>query len=157
MMTQDPSPAQAYPLERFLNAQDGAQGVTYRQALAELLAGHKTSHWIWYVLPQLRGLGRSEMAHHYGLADLAEATAYFGHPVLGPRLCDCVRALLGHHDRNAQSILGTVDATKLHACLTLFAYAAPSEPLFRQALQRYFAGHEHSQTTALLGNTPPAP
>ena len=96
------------PLERFVRAQER----DYAQALIELSAGLKRTHWIWYVLPQLRGLGRSRMAREYGIADRSEAVAYFAHPVLGPRLVECVSAVLGHTDRSAVEILGYIDAMK---------------------------------------------
>ena len=95
-------------LDRFVRAQEGH----YNQALAELKAGRKTSHWIWFVLPQLRGLGRSLMAHEYGLDGRAEAEAYLAHPLLGSRLRECVQAMLAHRDRPAASILGDIDALK---------------------------------------------
>ena len=94
-------------------------------ALAELRAGRKRSHWVWFVFPQLQGLGRSPMAQHYGLSGLAEARAYAAHPVLGPRLRECVRALLGHAGTSAARLLGEVDALKLRSCLTLFEAADP--------------------------------
>ncbi|WP_313082884.1 DUF1810 domain-containing protein [Pulveribacter sp.] len=136
-------------LERFVQA----QARDYAQALAELRAGHKRTHWIWYVLPQLRGLGRSSTAQFYGLADRAEARAYAAHPVLGPRLVQCVQALLAHPQRTAQQMLGEVDAMKLRSCLTLFAEVAPQQPEFAQALQVFFEGRPDPATLQLLGDT----
>ena len=138
-------------LDRFLRAQSGEPGVGFEQALAELQAGRKTSHWIWYVLPQLRALGRSALAREYGIADRTEAEAYIGHPVLGPRLVACVRAMLGHEHRGAVDILGAVDAMKLRSCLTLFEHVAPHEPVFGQAIERFYAGERDGLTLELLG------
>jgi uncharacterized protein (DUF1810 family) len=136
-------------LDRFLQAQDRHYG----HALAELQAGRKTSHWIWFVLPQLRGLGRSTMAHEYGIADRAEAEAYLAHPLLGARLRQCVQAMLahsGHPGHSATSILGDVDALKFRSCLTLFdAVSAPGN-LFRQALDAFYDGEPDATTLALL-------
>jgi uncharacterized protein (DUF1810 family) len=132
-------------LERFLSAQQG----NYEQALAELRAGRKTSHWIWFVLPQLRGLGRSTMAHEYGIAGRAEARAYLAHPVLGERLRECVRAMLAHADKSATRILGDIDALKFRSCLTLFE-AVSEDPLFDQALQAFYSGKRDAATLALL-------
>lgn len=133
-------------LDRFL----AAQARDHATALAELAAGRKRSHWIWYVLPQLRGLGRSAMAWEYGLAGRAEAAAYAAHPVLGPRLVACVEAVLGHADRTAVEILGEVDARKFRSCLTLFARVHPAEPCFRRALETFYDGAEDAETVRLL-------
>jgi uncharacterized protein (DUF1810 family) len=135
------------PLERFVLAQEHQ----YPRALAELQAGRKTTHWIWYVLPQLRGLGHSPVAQQYGLAGRAEAEAFAAHPLLGPRLVRCVQAMLGHHQRSAVQILGTVDAMKFRSCLTLFAEVAPNETGFRQALDRFYDGAPDPATLQLLG------
>lgn len=138
--------ARTDPLERFVQA----QARDYAQALAELRAGHKRSHWIWYVLPQLRALGRSAMAREYGITDRAEAAAYLAHPVLGPRLRECVQAMLLHAGREARAILGEVDAMKFRSCLTLFAAMAPHEPVFTQALDVFYAGQPDAVTLQLL-------
>lgn len=135
------------PLERFVLAQEHQ----YPRALAELQAGRKTTHWIWYVLPQLRGLGHSPLAQQYGLAGRAQAEAFAAHPLLGPRLVRCVQAMLGHHQRSAVQILGTVDAMKFRSCLTLFAEVAPNETCFRQALDRFYDGTPDPVTLQLLG------
>ena len=132
-------------LDRFVRAQDRQ----YAQALAELKAGRKTSHWIWFVLPQLRGLGRSAMARDYGLAGRTEAQAYLAHPLLGARLRECVQAMLGHTGRSAASILGDIDALKFRSCLTLFD-AISDERLFRQALDAFYDGERDAATLALL-------
>lgn len=137
------------PLERFVLAQER----DYARALAELSAGRKQSHWIWYVLPQLRELGRSQMAREYGIAGRQEAMDYIAHPVLGPRLVETVRAVLGHPERTAAEILGEIDAVKFRSCLTLFAQVAPSEPVFAQALDVFYAGQADQQTLRLLGVT----
>ena len=142
MTTPDPD-----PLQRFVQAQQR----DYAQALAELRAGRKTSHWIWYVLPQLRGLGSSPRSQHYGLAGRDEAAAYAAHALLGPRLVDCVQAMLGHPGLSAVQILGEVDALKFRSCLTLFAEAAPGEPSFGQALRRFYGGEPDPATLRLLG------
>lgn len=133
-------------LDRFLIAQQR----DYAQALAELQAGHKRSHWIWYVLPQLRSLGRSAMAREYGIRDRQEAADYLAHPVLGPRLVACVNALLSHPERSAVEMLGEVDAMKLRSCLTLFGAVAQGEPCFGQALQTFYGGEADSETLRLL-------
>lgn len=140
-MTDDP-----FDLRRFVRAQAG----TYPEALAELRRGRKTGHWIWFVLPQLRGLGFSSMSRQYGISGLAEARAYLAHPVLGPRLVECVEALLAHPEASAESMLGPVDALKLHSCLALFAQAAPAAPAFRLALERFYRGQPDPGTEALL-------
>jgi len=138
-------------LDRFLTA----QARDYPQALAELRAGKKRTHWIWYVLPQLRELGRSQMAREYGMADRQEAAAYIAHPVLGPRLIDCVNALLSHPDKTAVDMLGEVDAMKLRSCLTLFATVAPQEPCFAKALELFYGGQPDVQTLHLLDDAAP--
>jgi uncharacterized protein (DUF1810 family) len=139
-------------LDRFVDAQAGSRGVGYEQALAELRAGHKVTHWIWYVLPQLRALGRSAMACEFGIADFEEAVAYAAHPVLGPRLVDCVQAILSHEGRGPQAVLGAMDAMKLRSCLTLFERAALQQSVFALALQRLYGGARDEATLALLGH-----
>jgi len=134
-------------LDRFVRAQDR----DYAQALAELKAGRKRTHWIWYILPQLRELGRSAMAREYGIAGRAEAAAYLAHPVLGPRLVACVHAILGHADRTAVEILGEVDAMKFRSCLTLFHAVAPDEPCFAKALKVFYQGQPDAETLRRLG------
>jgi uncharacterized protein (DUF1810 family) len=135
-------------LQRFLDAQDA--GGTYERALAELTAGRKTSHWMWFVFPQLAGLGQSEMSRRYAIASLAEARAYAEHPLLGERLRECCRALLRHRDREAASVLGGIDAVKLRSAMTLFAAAAPAEPLFAAVLDAFYAGEPDTATERLL-------
>ncbi len=135
-----------HDLQRFVDAQAGC----YATALAEIRAGAKQSHWIWYVLPQLRGLGLSSMATHYGIASIDEARAYLAHPLLGPRLHECVAALLALPGLSAQQVLGTVDAMKLRSCLTLFRAVGGEAAVFDQALHRFFGGQADEQTLALL-------
>jgi uncharacterized protein (DUF1810 family) len=135
-------------LQRFLDAQDA--GGTYERALGELRAGRKTSHWMWFVFPQVAGLGQSATSRRYAIASLAEARAYLEHPVLGPRLLECARALLGHEDRSAAEILGEIDAVKLRSSMTLFAAADPREPVFAEVLDRFYAGARDAATERLL-------
>ncbi len=130
--------ADPHELQRFLDAQD-RDGI-YERALDELRAGRKSGHWIWFVFPQLRGLGHSSMAHRYGIASLAEARAYLDHVVLGPRLRECASALLENEGRSAEEVLGEVDAVKLRSSMTLFARAAGEGSVFQQVLDLYFDG-----------------
>jgi len=139
----------AFDLQRFVDA----QARNYDDALAELRAGRKASHWMWYVFPQSAGLGRSAMAQTYAIGSLAEARAYLAHPVLGPRLRDCVAAALAVQGRTAHQIFGSPDDLKFRSSLTLFARAAPGEPLFGQALDRYFGGEPDPATLRILGET----
>jgi uncharacterized protein (DUF1810 family) len=132
-------------LQRFLDAQDG----TYAAALAELKAGHKRTHWMWFVFPQMRGLGHSSNAQFYGIASLDEARAYLAHEVLGPRLRDCTRAVLDVQGTSLEAILGGVDAQKFRSSMTLFLRAS-GDSLFREALDRYCDGMEDEATLALL-------
>ena len=134
-------------LERFVRAQD--DGGTYEQALAELRAGRKTSHWMWFVFPQLAGLGRSAMAQRYAISGAAEARAYLAHPVLGPRLRACAEVLTGLDTDDAIAVFGGVDAQKLRSSMTLFA-AVSDEPVFAAVLDQYFRGERDPGTTALL-------
>ena len=129
--------ADPYQLDRFVVAQDEG---SYRAALAELRAGRKTSHWMWFIFPQVAGLGRSAAAQHFAISSLDEAQAYLRHPVLGPRLRECVQLLAALDGKSAEQILGSVDALKLRSSLTLFMAAAPDEPLFRDVLAKYFGG-----------------
>lgn len=136
-----------FNLQRFVDAQAGA----YPRALAELRAGRKTSHWIWYVFPQLRGLGFSEASQFYGLSGIEEAQAYLAHATLGPRLRACVGAMLTGAGDSAEAVLGPTDALKFRSSMTLFARAAPQDTLFSQALTRFFNGEADSKTLDLLG------
>ena len=127
-----------YDLERFVTAQN-ADG-TYERAIGELRRGRKTSHWMWFVFPQIAGLGQSYMSRTYAISSLDEAKAYLQHPVLGPRLLDCARALADLRAGTADEILGGIDAQKLRSSMTLFLRAKPDEALFQQVLDRYFGG-----------------
>ena len=135
-----------FDLQRFVDAQEPV----YADVLAELAAGAKTSHWMWFVFPQLKALGRSATAQRFGVAGLAEAQAYARHPLLGARLRECTRAVLGVRDRSAVQIFGTIDAMKLRSSMTLFDRAVPNESLFRQAIDRYFEGHPDMLTLERL-------
>jgi uncharacterized protein (DUF1810 family) len=139
--------ADPYHLARFVDA----QGPLYEQVTRELRAGRKASHWMWYVFPQLRGLGWSPTAQYYGISSFAEAQAYLAHPVLGPRLGECVRLVLGVQGRTAQQIFGYPDDLKFRSCLTLFAAAAPDPLPFTQALAKYYGGEPDPATIERLG------
>lgn len=138
--------ADPFNLERFVEQQRR----DYSQALAELRAGRKRTHWAWYILPQMRGLGTSGMSHHYGISSLDEARAYLAHPVLGTRLVECVEAISAHGTLQAAMILGSVDAMKYRSCLTLFELVAGDSPVFSNALQLHFAGKRDRRTLELL-------
>ena len=135
-------------LQRFVDAQD--EHGTYDAALAELRAGRKRGHWMWFVFPQLVGLGRSAMAQRYALSGLDDARDYLAHPVLGPRLRTCAAALLRLPEPDAERVLGQVDAVKLRSSMTLFARAAPAEPVFPAVLDRFFGGRPDAATDRLL-------
>jgi uncharacterized protein (DUF1810 family) len=139
MKTEDP-----YDLQRFVAAQDA--GGTYDHARAELRGGRKTSHWMWFVFPQIAGLGYSPTSRTYAITSLEEARAYLAHPVLGARLIECATILTGLHGRTAEQIFGEVDAQKLCSCVTLFMHADPGQPVFRQVLDTYFGGVPDSAT-----------
>ena len=136
-----------FDLERFVAAQEGV----YEGALRELRAGRKTGHWIWFIFPQLVDLGRSEMSRFYGIESLEEARAYLDHPVLGPRLRECVSAVLGTSGVTAEEIFGPLDAMKVRSSMTLFHRAAPDEPLLSEMLERFYGGIADQATDALLG------
>jgi uncharacterized protein (DUF1810 family) len=143
----DRASAYRLSLARFV----AAQSEVYDLALAELRAGRKRTHWMWFVLPQLRGLGHSLMADRYGLEGLDEARAYLAHPLLGERLRECVAALLTHAgELSAAEVMGVVDAIKLHSCLTLFE-AAGGGPLFARALDAFYAGERDRRTLSMVG------
>ena len=133
-------------LERFVRAQEGV----YERALAELAAGSKRSHWMWFVFPQVAGLGSSLTAQTYAIRDLAEARAYLAHPVLGPRLAECAATLLTVEGRTVTEIFGYPDDLKLRSSMTLFAEAAADPTVFRQVLARYCEGPD-PRTLQLLG------
>ncbi|MGD9551130.1 MAG: DUF1810 domain-containing protein [Burkholderiaceae bacterium] len=138
----------AMNLERFLTA----QAPVMADVMAELQAGRKQSHWMWFVFPQLAALGRSATAKFYGLRDLAEAKAYLAHPVLGARLVDCTRAVLAHAGKKtAHEIFGAPDDLKFRSCMTLFMLAAPQLDVFRSALDAFYAGEADENTVRQVG------
>jgi uncharacterized protein (DUF1810 family) len=135
-----------FALERFVSA----QADVIARVLDELRAGHKQSHWMWFVFPQIAGLGRSPTAVHYAIASLDEARAYLCHPVLGARLRQCTQLVLDIEGKGAHAIFGSPDDLKFHSSMTLFAHAAPSEKIFSQALDKYFAGRPDNATVDRL-------
>jgi uncharacterized protein (DUF1810 family) len=136
----------SYDLERFVSAQGG----THAGALAELRRGRKTGHWMWFVFPQIAGLGQSQLSRFYAIESLGEARAYLAHAVLGPRLRECTAAVLETGARSAEEIFGGIDAVKLRSSMTLFHRADPSEPLFRRVLERFYGGRPDEATDRLL-------
>jgi uncharacterized protein (DUF1810 family) len=135
-------------LDRFVRAQE-AHG-NYERALGELRRGRKESHWMWFIFPQVEGLGRSAMAEKYAIGSLGEAHAYLEHPVLGPRLRECAAAVAGVEALSAAEILGAVDALKLRSSMTLFLGAHPEEGVFLQVIEKYFGGEYDDSTDRLL-------
>jgi uncharacterized protein (DUF1810 family) len=133
-----------YDLERFVAAQD--EGGTYDSAVEELRRGHKTGHWMWFVFPQIAGLGQSPTSRRFAISSLGEAKAYLRHPVLGARLIECAGIVLETQGGKAEQIFGGIDAQKLRSSMTLFLRAAPGEPAFGQVLDRYFDGLADSAT-----------
>ncbi|MGJ0511807.1 DUF1810 domain-containing protein [Methylocystis sp.] len=138
-----------YDLARFV----AAQAPIYAQAVAELAAGRKRSHWMWFVFPQLEGLGASAMAQRYAIRSLAEAHAYLHHPLLGARLKECVRLVNKIEGPSVHEIFGSPDDLKFHSSMTLFAAAAPQEPLFTEALRKYFYGRRDPLSLAKLSGS----
>ena len=136
-----------FNLQRFVDA----QSPIYPQVLDELAAGSKQSHWMWFIFPQIAGLGSSSTAQHFSIRSMDEATAFLAHPLLGPRLRECTTLTLAHPDRAAASIFPFPDDLKFHSSLTLFAAASPDTPLFRHALDLFFSGQRDERTLALLG------
>ncbi|MEO8468617.1 MAG: DUF1810 domain-containing protein [Chloroflexota bacterium] len=143
MTTNDDDP---HDLERFLAAQERS----YPGALAELQRGRKTGHWIWFVFPQITGLGRSDVSRHYAIASLDEAQAYLANPVLGARLRECAEALLTLRGPTAAEILGGIDSMKVRSSMTLFHRAAPDDPTFPAVLDRYYGGVADDATDVIL-------
>jgi len=137
-----------FDLERFVRAQD--DGRTYEAAVAELRSGRKRGHWMWFVFPQVAGLGSSPMAQQFALSGLDEARAYLAHPVLGPRLVEAARALTGLPGDDPVAVLGPVDALKLRSSMTLFAHAAGGEPVFADVLAQYYGGAEDPATLSRI-------
>ncbi len=138
-----------YGLSRFVAAQDS--GGTYEQAAAELRRGRKVSHWMWFVFPQIAGLGQSPTSRWFAISSLDEARAYLAHPVLGRRLVECARIVAGTGGRTAEQIFGGLDAQKLRSSATLFHRAAPDEQVFAQLLDRFFGGVPDPATDRLIG------
>ncbi len=139
-----------YDLNRFVQAQAGV----YEQALAEIRAGRKQSHWMWFIFPQLAGLGASPMARRYAIGNLAEAEAYLGQLLLGTRLREISQAALGLSGRSAHDIFGSPDDLKLQSCATLFASVPAPHPVFDRLLAKYFAGQRDERTLRLLAQDP---
>jgi uncharacterized protein (DUF1810 family) len=137
-----------YDLARFVTAQDA--GGTYDDATAELRRGRKTSHWMWFVFPQIAGLGYSPTSRRFAISSLGEARAYLAHPVLGPRLIECAGIVAQTKDRTAEQMFGDLDAQKLHSSVTLFLRADPGVPVFARVLGQYFDGLPDQATDRLL-------
>jgi uncharacterized protein (DUF1810 family) len=143
-----------HDLDRFVRAQDGG---TYESALGELRRGRKTGHWMWFVFPQIAGLGRSATAERYAIRSLAEARAYLAHPVLGPRLLECAEAVAAVPEgRSAESVLGGIDAVKLRSSATLFLRADPGVAVFARVLDRFSGGAPDPATDRLLAGPAPS-
>lgn len=134
-------------LDRFLDAQRG----DYAAALAEVRRGRKTSHWMWYIFPQIAGLGQSSTARYYSIRDLEEAREYYAHPVLGQRLREISGVLLDLRGSDPVAVFGGIDSMKLKSSMTLFAVAAPDDPLFQQVLDKYYGGEQDALTLRILG------
>ena len=134
-------------LDRFLDAQRG----DYAAALAEVRRGRKTSHWMWYIFPQIAGLGQSSTARYYSIRDLEEAREYYAHPVLGQRLREISGVLLELRGSDPVAVFGGIDSMKLKSSMTLFAVAAPDDPLFQQVLDKYYGGEQDALTLRILG------
>jgi uncharacterized protein (DUF1810 family) len=138
-----------YDLRRFVDAQDA--GGTYEHAVAELRRGRKSGHWMWFVFPQIAGLGQSPTSRMFAISSLDEARAYLAHPVLGPRLTECATIVAQTQDSTAEQIFGGIDAMKLRSCVTLFRRADPARPVFAEVLARYFDGQPDPATDRLIG------
>jgi uncharacterized protein (DUF1810 family) len=135
-----------YGLQRFVDA----QRPEYAYAIAELRAGKKRGHWMWFIFPQIEGLGVSAMSQRYAISSLEEARAYLSHPLLGSRLVECAEALTRPLGKSAREVMGCVDANKLRSSMTLFGAADPTQPVFRRVLETYFDGEEDARTAELL-------
>ena len=143
MQRRNPDP---YDLNRFVEAQEA----DYLVALAELRAGRKRTHWIWYIFPQIAGLGHSAMSERYAIRNELEARAYLAHPVLGPRLIECAEAVLGIEGRSATEIMGSPDDLKLRSCATLFAHVSPEQSVFHKILDKYYSSEPDRVTLQRL-------
>jgi uncharacterized protein (DUF1810 family) len=139
-------PADPHNLSRFVSAQDGV----YERALAEIRAGRKRTHWMWFIFPQFAGLGSSSTSQFYAIKTALEAEAYLAHPILGPRLLACTQAALDIEGRTAHDIFGSPDDLKLKSCATLFASVSPGNSVFEKLLARYYSGERDAKTLRLL-------
>ena len=135
-----------YDLERFVSAQE----YSYENALSEIRAGKKTSHWIWYIFPQLKGLGHSYRSEYYGIEDEDEAKSYLGHPILGSRLVEITKTLLSLKESDSLKVMESPDDLKLKSCMTLFAYISEDGSIFHQVLEKYFGGSRDDRTLSLI-------
>ncbi len=135
-------------LLRFLTAQEN----TYPKVINELQNGKKTTHWMWFIFPQIQGLGQSQTAKYYSIKNIKEAHEYLAHPILGARLMECVQAILNVNDKTANDIFGSPDDMKLRSSMTLFDYVKPEETLFKKVLQKYFAGKLDHRTLSILNS-----
>ena len=138
-----------YDLSRFLEAQNNS----YDTALREIRAGRKRSHWMWYIFPQIQGLGYSAMAQHYAIRDLGEAREYVQHPLLGPRLIEISEALLSLDESDPRRVMGSPDDLKLRSCMTLFQCAAPDQPVFGKVLDKFYGGQPDGRTLEILSRS----
>lgn len=148
-MTDDPGVNDPFNLSRFSEAQKGV----YSDVLDELRRGSKTGHWIWYIFPQIAGLGFSAMSRRYAIASLDEAKAYAGHPVLGQRLIECIELIMAVEGKSAEQIFGHLDALKFRSCLTLFAAADNGNEIYQRALNKYFDGSPDPLTIQAIGSS----
>ncbi|MGI8580627.1 MAG: DUF1810 domain-containing protein [Chitinophagaceae bacterium] len=135
-------------LRRFLQAQQNI----YPQVLKELQSGKKTSHWMWFIFPQIEGLGHSSTAKYYSIKTIEEAKEYLGHPILGNRLLQCSNIIVGIENKNVDEIFGYPDNMKLRSCMTLFNFISPEQRVFADVLEKYFSGEEDGQTLSILQN-----
>lgn len=142
-----------FDLNRFLQAQN-SRWDGYDQALSEIRSGKKVGHWIWYIFPQIHGLGRSDTSRKYAIVSLEEARAYAAHPVLGPRLTEISRAMLTQTGGNPYQVMGHTDAMKLCSCMTLFELADPENGVYAEVLEKYYRGRRDRQTLRILGIEP---
>jgi uncharacterized protein (DUF1810 family) len=149
----DASTPDPYDLNRFLQAQQN----DYQRALSEIRSGRKRSHWMWYIFPQYDGLGFSSTSKRYAIKSVAEAEAYLRHTALGPRLVECVEAVLGVEERSASEVFGSPDDIKLRSCATLFAAVSPAGSVFEQVLKKFFRGVQDEKTLRLMGLGPSTP
>ncbi len=139
----------SFDLDRFVKAQQN----TYDRALSELIAGRKQTHWMWFIFPQIQGLGRSDTARFYAVSGRLEAEAYLAHPVLGPRLKECTQAMLDHPTLTAHDILGSPDDLKFRSSMTLFAAVADQNALFQTALRQFYNGAQDRETLSVISGS----